>query len=174
MKIYKTNFKGLLVVKTKTFKDIRGYSREISLQKIIKQNLVLTYISKSNKNVLRGLHTQTKKQQGKFISVIKGKILDVAVDCREKSNTFGEHYKKILSEKNSTSIYVPPGFLHGFLGLDNENIVIYNCTNYRDKNSQLSIKWNDNDLSINWPIKKPILSNNDKNNITFKNYLDLK
>ena len=89
MKIYKTNFKGLLVVKTKTFKDIRGYSREISLQKIIKQNLVLTYISKSNKNVLRGLHTQTKKQQGKFISVIKGKILDVAVDCREKSNTFG-------------------------------------------------------------------------------------
>ena len=68
----------------------------------------------------------------------------------------------------------PPGFLHGFLGLDNENIVIYNCTNYRDKNSQLSIKWNDNDLNINWPIKKPILSNNDKNNITFKNYLGLK
>ena len=111
---------------------------------------------------------QTKKMQGKYLSVLKGRILDVVVDCRRKSQTFGKHYKIILSQKNATSIYIPPGFAHGFLTLDKENIVLYGCTNYRNKESETSIAWNDKDLKIKWPIKKPILSTKDSNNKSFK------
>ena len=124
--------------------------------------------------MLRGLHMQTKKQQGKFVSVVKGKILDVCVDCRKNSKTFGKHYKVILSEKNAKSIYIPAGFIHGFLGLEQENIVVYGCTNYRDKNSEIGVKWNDDNLKIKWPIKRPIMSNKDKNNITFQDFKKLK
>tara|TARA_B100001057_G_C22862759_1_gene955263 strand:- start:3579 stop:4097 length:519 start_codon:yes stop_codon:yes gene_type:complete len=168
MKISKTKFKDLLIFKSKNFYDKRGYFRELALEKIIKKKLPFTVVSRSKKNVLRGLHMQKKHQQGKYISCIKGKILDVVVDCRKKSKTFGKHYKIILSEKNCKSIYIPPGFIHGFLGLDNENIVIYSCTNYRDKNSEVGINWNDKDLKINWNIKSPILSQKDKKNLKFK------
>ena len=111
---------------------------------------------------------QKKNKQGKYISVLKGKILDVVVDCRKKSNTFGKHFKIILSQKNCKSIFIPPGFIHGFLGLEKENIVIYSCTNYRDKNSEIGIKWDDKDLNINWNIVSPILSKKDNNNLNFK------
>ena len=168
MKIYRNKFKDLLIFKFKKFKDNRGYFRELCLEKYLKKKLVFTVVSKSKKNVLRGIHMQKKKMQGKYISVIKGKILDVIVDCRKKSKTFGKHYKIILSEKNCKSIFIPAGFIHGFLGLEDENIVIYSCTNYRDKNSEIGIKWNDKDLNINWNIKSPILSKKDNNNLNFK------
>ena len=84
----------------------------------------------------------------------------------------GNILKSILSEKNSTSIYIPPGFIHGFLGLSDENIIIYNCTNYRDIKSEAGVIWNDEDLNIKWPIKNPILSKKDKNNPSFKKYLE--
>ena len=168
MRILKTKFKDLLVFKSKNFYDNRGYFRELALEKKIKKKLVFTVVSRSKKNVLRGLHMQKKKQQGKYISCIKGKILDVVVDCRMKSKTFGKHYKILLSEKNCTSIFIPPGFIHGFLGLDKENIVIYSCTNYRDKNSEIGIEWNDKDLKIDWNIKSPILSKKDKRNLKFR------
>ncbi len=168
MKILKTKFKDLLVFKSKNFYDKRGHFRELALEKKIKKKLPFTVVSKSKKNVLRGLHMQKKNQQGKYISCLKGKILDVVVDCRKKSKTFGKHFKIILSEKNCKSIYIPPGFIHGFLGLDNENIVIYSCTNYRNKNSEIGINWNDKDLKINWNIKSPILSKKDKNNFKFE------
>ena len=90
------------------------------------------------------------------------------IDLRKKSKTFGKHFKIILSEKNCKSIYIPPGFIHGFLCLDKENIVIYSCTNYRDQNSEIGIKWNDRDLKIKWQIKSPILSKKDTNNLNFK------
>jgi len=167
MKIIKTKIKDLLVFESVNFYDNRGYFREVLLEKIIKKRFKFTVISSSKKNVLRGLHMQKKFPQGKYISVIKGKILDVVVDCRKKSKTFGKHFKIIISEKNSKSIYVPPGFIHGFVGLDKENIVIYSCTNYRNKQSELGVKWNDKNLNINWGIKKPILSKKDKNNIHF-------
>ena len=167
MKIIKTKIKDLLVFESVNFYDNRGYFREILLEKIIKKRFKFTVISSSKKNVLRGLHMQKKFPQGKYISVIKGKILDVVVDCRKKSKTFGKHFKIIISEKNSKSIYVPPGFIHGFVGLDKENIVIYSCTNYRNKQSELGVKWNDKNLNINWGIKKPILSKKDMNNIHF-------
>ena len=81
---------------------------------------------------------------------------------------FGKHFKIILSEKNCKSIYIPPGFLHGFLGLGKENIVIYGCTNYRDQKSEIGVSWNDKDLKINWNIKSPILSKKDNQNLKFK------
>ena len=167
MKIIKTKIKDLLVFESVNFYDNRGYFREVLLEKLIKKRFKFTVISSSKKNVLRGLHMQKKFPQGKYISVIKGKILDVVVDCRKKSISFGKHFKIIISEKNSKSIYVPPGFIHGFVGLEKENIVLYSCTNYRNKQSELGVKWNDKNLNINWGIKKPILSKKDKNNIHF-------
>ena len=168
MKIHKTKFKNLLVFKSNNFFDNRGYFRELALEKKIKKKLIFTVMSKSKKNVLRGLHMQKKLKQGKYISCLKGEILDVVVDCRKKSKTFGKHFKIILSEKNCKSIYIPPGFLHGFLGLGKENIVIYGCTNYRDQKSEIGVSWNDKDLKINWNIKSPILSKKDSQNLKFK------
>ena len=168
MKILKTKFEDLLVFKSKNFFDNRGHFRELALEKRIKKKLIFTVMSKSKKNVLRGLHMQKKSKQGKYISCIKGEILDVVVDCRNKSKTFGRHFKITLSEKNCKSIYIPPGFLHGFLGLGRENIVIYGCTNYRDQKSEIGVSWNDKDLKINWNIKSPILSKKDTQNLKFK------
>ena len=167
MEIYNTKFKGLIIFKSKNFLDSRGSLRELSLEKHVKRKLIFSQVSKSKKNVLRGLHMQTKKMQGKYLSVLKGRILDVVVDCRKKSKTFGKNYKIILSEKNATSIYIPPGFAHGFFTLDKENIVLYSCTNYRNKESDTTIAWDDKDLKIKWPIKKPILSLKDSNGKSF-------
>ena len=174
MKTLKTNFKGLEIFESQNIFDNRGYFREVFIKKKSKNDLIFTVASKSKKNVLRGLHMQVKKQQGKYVSVVKGKILDVCVDCRKNSKTFGKNYKIILSEKNGKSIYIPPGFIHGFLGLEKENIVVYGCTNYRDKDSEMGVIWNDADLKIKWPIKKPIISDKDKNNISFKEFKKLK
>ena len=173
MKIIKTKFKELLIYESKNFIDNRGYFRELTIEKIIKKKLVFTVVSKSKKNVLRGLHMQRNNMQGKYLSVVKGKILDVVIDCRKNSKTFGKNYKIILSQKNSKSIYIPPGFLHGFLGLEDENIVVYGCTKYRDKDSEIGVMWNDPNLGISWPIKKPITSIKDKQNISYKEFLKL-
>ena len=173
MKITRTKFKGLNIFESKNFFDNRGYFRELSIEKTIKKKLIFTVVSKSKKNVLRGLHMQRTNKQGKYLSVVKGKILDVVVDCRKNSNTFGKNYKIILSQKNSKSIYIPPGFLHGFLGLEYENIVIYGCTKYRNKSSEIGVIWNDPDLNISWPVKKPIISIKDKHNISYKKFLKL-
>ena len=172
MKIYKNKFKDMLIFKSKKFKDKRGYFRELFLEKYIKKKLIFTVVSKSKKNVLRGMHMQKKRMQGKYVSVIKGKILDVVIDCRKKSKTFGKHFKIILSDKNSTSIYIPPGFAHGFLSMEKDNIVIYSCTNYRDTKSEISISWNDKNLDINWPIKKPVLSKKDSMSSPFKKFFN--
>jgi len=169
MHIEKTKFKDLTIFKSKNFFDNRGHFRELAIEKVIKKKLIFTVVSKSKKNVLRGLHMQIKKPQGKYISVLKGKILDVVVDCRKNSKTYGKHFKIILSDRNCKSIYIPPGFLHGFLSLDKENIVMYSCTKYRHKNSEIGIKWDDEDLNINWNIFNPILSKKDQKNLEFKN-----
>ena len=168
--ISKTKFKGLIIIKNKSFKDKRGYFKELFREKEIKKNFPFIVMSLSKKNVIRGLHLQTNKSQGKFISVIKGKIFDVALDLRKNSKTFGKYFSIYLSEKNSKSIYIPPGFAHGFCGLEKENYMVYNCTNYRDKDTEIGIKFNDRDLKIKWPIKKPVLSKKDKYNITFKEF----
>ena len=168
MKILKTRFKDLLIVENHKYLDNRGEFRELLVEKNIKIKFPFNVISKSKKNVIRGLHYQLNKSQGKFISVIKGEILDVALDLRKNSNTFGKHYAVILSDKNCKSIYIPEGFAHGFSCLGGENIVIYSCTNYRNASEERGILWNDETLKINWKIKKPIISNKDKNNPKFK------
>ena len=170
MKIKKTPIKGLLVFKGKKFVDSRGFFREVLLEKTVKRKFRFNVVSMSKKNVIRGLHFQKEKQQAKFISVIKGKIIDVAVDIRKNSNTYGKHFKIILSDKNCTSVYIPEGFAHGFGGLEKENIVVYTCTNYRYKKGERGIRWNDKNLKINWIIKKAIISLKDKKNISFKEY----
>ena len=127
-------------------------------------------MSHSKKHIVRGLHIQTKNPQGKFVTVIKGKIFDVVLDLRKKSKTFGKVYSCMLSEKNSNSIFIPAGFAHGFQSLDKETYIIYSCTKYRDKKSEITIDVNDNNLKIKWPSKNQILSNKDKNGISFLDY----
>ena len=104
--------------------------------------------------------------------MLKGKIFDIVVDLRKKSKSFGKCYKNILSEKNSRSLYIPPGFAHGFVGIDNNNYVIYSCTNYRDKNSEVGIIYNDPILKIKWPKRNFIISSKDKQNISFEEFKD--
>jgi len=171
MKIIKTKFKGLIIFKKKYFNDNRGYFLELYKKKIIKKNFPFTCISYSKKNVIRGLHMQIKDTQAKYVSVLKGKVLDVVVDLRKNSKTFGKYFKVVLSEKNSKSIYVPEGFAHGFCGLDKQNYLLYSCSNYRNKDAEIGIKWNDNKLNIKWPKIKPIVSKKDKNNITIEEFI---
>jgi len=166
----KIKLKDLFIIKNKSFKDKRGYFKEILREKEIKKKFPFLVMSYSKKNVIRGLHLQNKKSQGKFISVVKGKIYDLVLDLRKNSNTYGKHFSTILSEKNSKSLYIPPGFAHGFCALDKENYIIYNCTNYRHKKSEIGIQYNDKQLNIKWPTKKPIVSNKDKKNLSFFEY----
>ena len=174
MKIISTRFHGLKKIKGINYSDKRGYFREIFKNNFFKnKKLIFCCVSKSKKNVIRGFHLQKKLQQDKLISVIKGKIFDVAVDLRKKSKTYGKHYSITLSEKNSTSLFIPAGFAHGFCGLENDNFVFYGFTNYRSKKDEVGILWNDDILKIKWPISKPILSKKDKNNITFKKFNNL-
>ena len=112
----------------------------------------------------------TRNTQEKFVSVIKGKILDVVVDVRSKSKTFGKHFKIILSDKNAKSLLIPAGFAHGFLGLDKENIILYSNSNYRSKKNEVGLKWNDKQLKISWPKIKLIVSKKDKLNMSFVEY----
>jgi len=170
MQIIKTKFKNLLIVNKPTHKDSRGYLRELYKKKIINCDFKFSILSKSKKNVLRGLHFQHKKPQAKYITVIKGKLFDVAVDLRKKSKTYGKHFSIILSENENKSLFIPEGFAHGFCSLSNETIMYYMCSNYRDPNSELGIKWNDTDLNIKWPIKNPIISTKDSNNLNFKQF----
>ena len=151
----KINIKGVKIFKSNIIKDNRGFFKEIYKKKKFKgKELIL----------------QTKNLQAKFLTVIKGRIFDVALDLRRNSKTFGKYFSITLSHKSYSSIYIPKGFAHGFCGLDKENIVYYGCSNYREKHYEIGILWNDQDLKIKWPIKKPILSKKDLQNITFKDY----
>ena len=166
-----TKFKNLYVFEGKRYNDNRGFLREIFLEKIVKKKINFTIVSCSKKNVLRGLHYQIINPQDKFIAVIKGKILDVVVDLRKNSKTFGKHFKIEVSEFNSKFLFVPKGFAHGFLGLNKENIVVYSLTNYRSIEGERSLHWNDKDLKIKWGIKKPIVSKRDNQASSFKEFL---
>ena len=174
MKIISTKFSGLKVIQSKNYKDNRGLFKEDYKKKFFKgKNFVFGCTSSSKKNVIRGLHLQTKHSQEKYVSVLKGAIIDVVVDLRKKSQTFGKHFKTILSDKNAKSIFIPAGFAHGFLALKKENIIYYTCTNYRSVKHEVGLLWNDKDLKIKWPTKNPIISQNDKKNLKFKEFKNL-
>ena len=174
MKIINTKLKGLQIIKGINHYDKRGYFRETFKNNFFKnKNFIFWCVSKSKKNVIRGMHLQKKIKQDIFVSVLKGKIFDVVIDLRKKSNTYGKYHSIIVSDKNSTSLFVPAGFAHGYYCLEKENIVQYGLTNYRSKKNELGILWNDKTLKIKWPTKKPIISSKDKNNITFEKYKNL-
>lgn len=170
MQIIKTKIKDLVLVKTSIYKDKRGFFKEVEKKRILKKKFIFDCFSYSKKNTLRGMHLQTKKSQAKIISVVQGKILDVVVDLRKNSKTYGKYFSIEISQNSNFSLFIPEKFAHGFLCLTKECAVYYKCTNYRDKNSETTIKWNDKKLNINWPVKKPILSKKDKNGINFEDF----
>ena len=170
MKIIKTKIKGLVLLSTNIYKDRRGFFKEVEKEKILKKKFVFDCFSYSKKNTLRGLHLQTKNSQAKIVTVVQGKILDVVVDLRKKSKTYGNYFSIRISHDSNFSIYIPENFAHGFLCLSKECAVYYKCTKYRDKNSETTIKWNDKKLNIKWPIKRPILSEKDKQGIKFDDF----
>ena len=170
----KININGIKIFKATIYKDSRGFFSEVYKKEILKKKeLIFHCTSSSKKNVLRGLHLQTKNPQSKFLTILKGSIFDVVVDLRKNSKTFGKYFSVILNKTTYTSIYIPEGFAHGFCGLDKENIVYYGCSNYREKDYENGILWDDKDLNIKWPVKNPILSRKDSKNISFKEFCDL-
>tara|TARA_B100000029_G_scaffold516568_1_gene631212 strand:+ start:28 stop:564 length:537 start_codon:yes stop_codon:yes gene_type:complete len=172
MKTVKTKFSNLKVIKLKKNNDSRGNLVETYRKKILKdKNLIFDYKVFSKKNVLRGFHFQYNHQQAKYVVVLKGKILDCVIDLRKKSKTFGKIFKITLSENNGLSLYVPAGFAHSYLTLEKENIVYYKLSNYYSPKHESGIVWNDKDLRIKWPVKKPKVSKKDKRLPTYKDFL---
>ena len=164
MKLLKTKIDGPKIIKTTIFKDNRGFLKEVYKKNIIDNtDFPFDVMSFSKKNVLRGLHIQVKKPQAKIITVTHGKIFDVAVDLRKKSKTFGKYVGIKISDKDDFSFYIPEGFAHGFMCLSKECTVNYKCSKYRNAGSEKTLKWDDTVVNIKWPIKKPLLSNKDKN-----------
>lgn len=167
MIIEKTYIQDLILITPNMFTDNRGYFMESfnkkKLASVIKTEFVQDNESLSQKDVLRGLHLQKPPYaQAKLIRVIKGSILDVAVDLRKNSETFGQHFKHVLSGENKKQLYIPEGFAHGFLCLENNTLLNYKCSNYYRTESEVSILWNDKNLNIDWGTKNPILAEKDK------------
>ena len=167
MDIIKTPIEGLLVIKPNVFGDDRGYFFESwSKQSFTEVGLDLDFVqdneSLSSKGVLRGLHFQNPPYaQGKLVRVIKGAVLDVSVDIRKDSPTYGQHFSVELSEENKTIFWIPPGFAHGFLTLEDNTIFTYKCTGVYNKESEEALLWNDADLNIDWRIDTPLVSDKD-------------
>ena len=173
MKIYKTKIKDLLVIKQKNNIDNRGSLRETFNKKLLNKKFVFEYCTTSKKNILRGFHFQTKFQQSKFVNVLKGKILDVVIDLRKNSKTFGKSFKIILSQKNATSLYIPRGFAHAYLSYDVENIIYYKLDNFYKPKFEDGIIFDDRQLKIKWPKLKIVISKKDKKLRTLKNFINI-
>jgi dTDP-4-dehydrorhamnose 3,5-epimerase len=175
-KFIKTSIEGVYIIEPTVFGDERGYFMETYHAGEFKEaGLDVAFVqdnqSKSRKGVLRGLHFQYTKPQGKLVRVIKGKVFDVAVDLRKDSPTYGKWEGVILSEKNKKQFYVPEGFAHGFLVLSDEAEFTYKCTNFYDPKDEGGILWNDQDIAIKWPVEdidEVMLSEKDKQLKTLK------
>jgi dTDP-4-dehydrorhamnose 3,5-epimerase len=176
MELLKTAIEDVKLIKPDVFRDPRGYFYE-SYNKPkfsdlgIPNDFIQDNESLSSKGVLRGLHFQVPPfSQGKLIRVVKGAVLDVAVDLRKDSPTFGKYVSFELSEENKLICWIPAGFAHGFLTLRDETIFTYKCTNYYHRDSERSIRWNDPDIHIDWNYPDPLLSDKDKDAMLFKNF----
>ena len=167
MEIIQTPIDGLLVIKPRIFKDDRGHFFESWSKESFKNiGLDLDFVqdnqSLSQKGVLRGLHFQNPPfAQGKLVRVIQGSVLDVAVDIRKDSPTYGEHFSIELSEENKTVFWIPTGFAHGFVALKDDTIFTYKCTGVYNKESEGALIWNDEDLNIDWRVVNPLVSDKD-------------
>jgi dTDP-4-dehydrorhamnose 3,5-epimerase len=179
-----TNIKDLYIIEPTVFGDNRGFFMESYSKRDFEEiGLNMEFVqdnhSKSKKGVLRGLHFQTKHTQGKLVRVIKGRVWDVAVDLRRDSDTFGKWHGALLSEENKRMFYVPEGFAHGFLTLEDETEFQYKCTDYYAPEYDSGILWNDEDLSIEWPfeeyginIEDLSLSEKDKKQQSFEEFVE--
>ena len=174
MQVEKTEFDGLLILQPKIFKDERGFFFESWNKSVFKSlGLNMSFIqdnqSVSKKNVLRGLHFQNHPNgQGKLVRVSKGSAIDVALDLRKDSKTYGKHFKYKLSDKNATMIWIPHGFAHGFIALEDQTVFQYKCDALYHPESEGCIAWNDPSLGIDWGIKNPIVSSKDQEGKLFK------
>jgi dTDP-4-dehydrorhamnose 3,5-epimerase len=177
MELINTGIEGLWVIQPKVFADARGYFFESYNKELFaKNNLNLDFVqdnqSLSHKGVLRGLHFQNPPYaQGKLVRVITGGVYDVAVDIRKNSPTYGKYFGAELTEENKLMMYIPEGFAHGFLTLRDNTIFAYKCTNFYNKASEESIKWNDPAIGVKWNVKDPLLSEKDTGG---KDFMDFK
>ncbi len=176
MEIIKTAIEGLLILKPKVFGDERGYFFE-SWSKKVYQNIGLDLVfvqdnqSLSQKGVLRGLHFQNPPfAQGKLVRVVKGSVIDVVVDIRKNSTTYGEYFAVKLSEENKKIFWIPEGFAHGFVALENDTVFTYKCTEVYNKDSEDALVWNDVDLNIDWGVENPLVSEKDMIATSFKDF----
>jgi dTDP-4-dehydrorhamnose 3,5-epimerase len=176
MEIIKPPIDGLLVINPKIFVDDRGYFFESwNEESFVKNGLDLDFVqdnqSLSSKGVLRGLHFQNPPfAQGKLVRVIKGAVLDIVVDIRKESATYGQHFSIELNEENNTIFWIPPGFAHGFITLEDDTIVTYKCTGVYNSASEEALLWSDKDLNIDWGAIKPLVSDKDLVAGSFKNF----
>lgn len=167
MKILPTKLNDCYIIEPKVFTDKRGFFLETYRDSNYEQlvGISLPFVqdnhSRSSKGVLRGLHFQKKKPQGKLVRVVCGQVFDVAVDIRKNSSTFGMWDSVILSENNKKQLWIPPGFAHGFLVLSDYADFEYKCTDYYDPEDECGILWSDPNLAISWPLENPIISNKD-------------
>ena len=161
MNIKKTKFKGLLIIKQKNNKDNRGNLRETFNNKILNKRFVFEYCTVSKKNVFRGFHFQLKNTQSKYINLVKGKILDIVIDLRKNSKTFGKFFSIVFSDKNALSLYIPAGFAHAYYSYNKENIIYYKLDDYYNPKYESGIIYNDSSLKLKLP-KKIIVSKKDK------------
>ena len=163
MKIIYTGLKDLKIIAHKRHSDFRGSLRETYRKKIINwDKFIFEYVTISKKNVLRGFHFQYKHQQSKLVTVVKGKILDLVIDLRRKSSTFGKSYSIALSENNCKSLYIPRGFAHAYFSIQKMNIIYYKLSDYYNPKFEDGICFNDRDISAKWPRTKLIVSKKDK------------
>ena len=174
MKIEKTEFDGILLIKPDVYHDERGYFLESFRKNLfesygIPADFLQDNISRSKKNTIRGLHYQIGEfAQGKLCTVIYGKVLDIAVDIRFDSPTFGKHLSLELSADNNFLLWIPPGFAHGFSVLSEEAVFYYKCTNYYSKEHERSIYFADEELNIDWKVEHPLVSHKDMNSPKFR------
>lgn len=174
MKVTNTKLNDCVIIEPDVFDDERGFFLETFQEKRyselvgISSPFLQDNHSRSSKGVLRGIHFQKTKPQGKLVRVVRGSVYDVAVDIRPDSNTFGKWEAIILSEENKKQFWVPPGFAHGFLVLSDIADFEYKCTEYYDSSDEGTILWNDYDLNISWPTNSPTLSNKDACGSKFK------
>ncbi len=167
MKITESRIKGVFLVEPKVFEDDRGYFFESFRNSQLKEagfdiKFVQDNVSKSYQGTIRGLHYQIESPQDKLITCLYGEILDVAVDVRKDSPTFGNYVAFKLSEKNHRSLLVPKGFAHGFSVLSETAIISYKCSDYYNREGERGIRWDDPLIRINWDVSRPILSEKDK------------
>lgn len=177
MKFIKTAIPDVIIVAPDIYKDHRGFFLESYNQKIYKENginanFVQDNYSKSEKGILRGLHSQNPNPQAKLVRVVKGAVLDVAVDVRKGSPTFGKWVSAELSDDNFRQLFIPQGFLHGFYVLSDTAEFEYKCDNFYSKHDEVSVRWDDPQIGIDWPVKEPILSEKDKNAPLLKDIID--